>query len=34
MGVCTAYATKMLGRAAAYYIGLAFVILQLLAYVF
>ena len=32
MGACTAYAAKVVGRTAAYYVGLGFVTLQLLSY--
>lgn len=32
MGACAAYATKMIGRQAAYYVGVSFIVLQLLSY--
>ncbi len=32
MGACAAYAAKVIGRSAAYYVGVGFIILQLLSY--
>lgn len=32
MGACAAYATKVVGRAAAYYVGISFIVLQMLSY--
>lgn len=32
MGACAAYAFKVIGRSAAYYVGVAFIVLQLLSY--
>jgi uncharacterized membrane protein (Fun14 family) len=32
MGACAAYAAKVIGRSAAYYVGVSFIVLQLLSY--